>query len=192
MRFTGDIYSNMSRNDLLKVSHKPQDLVVNCEFERSPSHQMCKEFKENAADTAIFSSKYGVCYTLNSGMGTNGSRGRIKTRETGATEGLSLVLNLECEHLILFQKIFKNFVIHFLNIWRENLIFFENPAPYYMRNGMTHGHGIYIAIHDPKKVPIMEKEAILLTPRTNTYLSITNSTTNRLPPPYSSKCRSVC
>ena len=116
MRFTGDIYSNMSRDDLLKVSHKPQDLVVNCEFERSPSHQMCKEFKENAADTAIFSSKYGVCYTLNSGMGTNGSRGPIKTRETGATEGLSLVLNLECEHLILFQKIFKNFVIHFLNI----------------------------------------------------------------------------
>ena len=108
MLFTGDIYSNMSRDDLLKVSHKPQDLVVNCEFERSPSHQMCKEFRENAADTAIFSSKYGVCYTLNSGMGTNGSRGPIKTRETGATEGLSLVLNLECENFILFQKIFKN------------------------------------------------------------------------------------
>ena len=104
MRFTGDIYSNMSRDDLLKVSHKPQDLVVNCEFERSPSHQMCKEFRENAADTAIFSSKYGVCYTLNSGMGTNGSRRPIKTRETGATEGLSLVLNLECEHFYFVSK----------------------------------------------------------------------------------------
>ena len=76
-------------------------------------------------------------------------------------------------------------------IFDKKTDFFENPAPFYMRNGMTHGHGIYIAIHDPKKVPIMEKEAILLTPGTNTYLSITNSTTNRLPPPYSSKCRLV-
>ena len=90
----------MSRDDLLAVSHKPQDLVVSCEFERSPSKPICKEFKENAAKTAIFSSKYGVCYTLNSGMGTNAARDDqwpIKTRETGATEGLSLVLNLEGE-----------------------------------------------------------------------------------------------
>ena len=114
MRFTGDIYSNMSRDDLLKVSHKPQDLVVNCEFERSPSNPMCKEFKENAADTAIFSSKYGVCYTLNPGMGINASRGAIKTSKNGATEGLRLVLNLECEHRFFFHYNVKHFLIFFL------------------------------------------------------------------------------
>ena len=60
-----------------------------------------------------------------------------------------------------------------------------------MRNGLTHGNGIYLAIHDPREMPIMEDAAILLGPRTDNYLAVSQINLRRLKFPYESDCRYI-
>ena len=58
-----------------------------------------------------------------------------------------------------------------------------------MKNGLSHSNGIYLAIHDPREMPVMEKEAILLGPRTDNYLAVSQTNLGRLKYPYKSDCR---
>ena len=73
-------------------------------------------------------------------------------------------------------------------VWTKIAYNFQISAYDYMKNGLTAHTGVYMAIHDRQRIPMMHEEAILLSLNTDTYIAISKMKNKRLELPYKSNC----
>ena len=88
-----DIYNKLPNADIIEISHKPSEFIINCTVDGVTTKQ-CKTLMEVGGNKRILGATFGLCYTFNM-IGGNTTRADLDcVKKGGEYNGLELTLDL--------------------------------------------------------------------------------------------------